>query len=178
MGSYKSYSKSVSKLNCSPLLIFIGIGAMIDFGPLLQNPFIFIIQVQHNSVFSFVVVVAVLFRIRYSWLPSIRCYRCDRRSYFYLRREPLAPQLLGAITVAAYSPMALVPIINQSQSKMVTTKAERRIRMTYHASGVSKLTAKSCSPIIITIVASFIAPISLPLVGFLMFKLITPMWRF
>ena len=108
-----------------PLLIFIGIGAMIDFGA-ADGP---------TSIFV---------------------------------ANQLAPQLLGAITVAAYSYMALVPIIQPIAIKMVTTKAERRIRMTYHASGVSKLT-KILFPIIITIVAGFIAPISLPLVGFLMF---------
>ncbi|EPC63523.1 Glutaconyl-CoA decarboxylase subunit beta, partial [Lacticaseibacillus paracasei subsp. paracasei Lpp14] len=72
------------------------------------------------------------------------------------------------ITVAAYSYMALVPIIQPMAIKAVTTKHERRIRMTYKAEGVSK-TTKILFPIIITIIAGFIAPISLPLVGFLMF---------
>ena len=143
-----------------PLLIFIGIGAMIDFGPLLQNPFMLLFGAAAQFGIFFVVVVAVLFGF------DIREAASGPTSIFVANQ--LAPQLLGAITVAAYSYMALVPIIQPIAIKMVTTKAERRIRMTYHASGVSKLT-KILFPIIITIVAGFIAPISLPLVGFLMF---------
>ena len=137
-----------------PLLIFIGIGAMIDFGPLF-------------GIF-FVVVMAVLFGFDIREAASIGIIgAADGPTSIFVANQ-LAPQLLGAITVAAYSYMALVPIIQPIAIKMVTTKAERRIRMTYHASGVSKLT-KILFPIIITIVAGFIAPISLPLVGFLMF---------
>lgn len=75
---------------------------------------------------------------------------------------------MGAIMVAAYSYMALVPIIQPPAIKAVTTKDERKIRMSYHAEAVSK-TAKILFPIAITIVAGLIAPVSLPLVGFLMF---------
>ena len=147
-----------------PLLIFIGIGAMIDFGPLLQNPFMLLFGAAAQFGIFFVVVVAVLF----GEAASIGIIgAADGPTSIFVANQ-LAPQLLGAITVAAYSYMALVPIIQPIAIKMVTTKAERRIRMTYHASGVSKLT-KILFPIIITIVAGFIAPISLPLVGFLMF---------
>ena len=113
-------------------------------------------------------VVAVLFGFDIREAASIGIIgAADGPTSIFVANQ-LAPQLLGAITVAAYSYMALVPIIQPIAIKLVTTKAERRIRMTYHASGVSKLT-KILFPIIITIVAGFIAPISLPLVGFLMF---------
>lgn len=151
-----------------PLLIFIGIGAMIDFGPLLQNPFMLLFGAAAQFGIFFVVVVAVLFGFDIREAASIGIIgAADGPTSIFVANQ-LAPQLLGAITVAAYSYMALVPIIQPFAIKMVTSKAERRIRMTYHASGVSKLT-KILFPIIITIVAGFIAPISLPLVGFLMF---------
>ncbi|MBF0941376.1 MULTISPECIES: sodium ion-translocating decarboxylase subunit beta [Abiotrophia] len=151
-----------------PLLIFIGIGAMIDFGPLLQNPFMLLFGAAAQFGIFFVVVVAVLagFDIREAASIGIIGAADGPTSIFVANQ--LAPHLLGAITVAAYSYMALVPIIQPVAIKLVTTKEERKIRMTYHAEGVSKMT-KILFPIVITIVAGFIAPIALPLVGFLMF---------
>ena len=150
------------------LLIFIGIGAMIDFGPLLQNPFMLLFGAAAQFGIFFVVVVAVLagFDIREAASIGIIGAADGPTSIFVANQ--LAPHLLGAITVAAYSYMALVPIIQPVAIKLVTTKEERKIRMTYHAEGVSKMT-KILFPIVITIVAGFIAPIALPLVGFLMF---------
>ena len=151
-----------------PLLIFIGIGAMIDFGPLLQNPFMLLFGAAAQFGIFFVVVVAVLagFDIREAASIGIIGAADGPTSIFVANQ--LAPHLLGAITVAAYSYMALVPIIQPVAIKLVTTKEERKIRMTYHAEGVSKMT-KILFPIVITIVAGFIAPIAIPLVGFLMF---------
>ena len=151
-----------------PLLIFIGIGAMIDFGPLLQNPFMLLFGAAAQFGIFFVVVVAVLagFDIREAASIGIIGAADGPTSIFVANQ--LAPHLLGAITVAAYSYMALVPIIQPVAIKLVTTKEERKIRMTYHAEGVSKMT-KILFPIVIPIVAGFIAPIALPLVGFLMF---------
>ncbi len=151
-----------------PLLIFIGIGAMIDFGPLLQNPFMLLFGAAAQFGIFFVVVVAVFagFDIREAASIGIIGAADGPTSIFVANQ--LAPHLLGAITVAAYSYMALVPIIQPVAIKLVTTKEERKIRMTYHAEGVSKMT-KILFPIVITIVAGFIAPIALPLVGFLMF---------
>ena len=151
-----------------PLLIFIGIGAMIDFGPLLQNPFMLLFGAAAQFGIFFVVVVAVLagFDIREAASIGIIGAADGPTSIFVANQ--LAPHFLGAITVAAYSYMALVPIIQPVAIKLVTTKEERKIRMTYHAEGVSKMT-KILFPIVITIVAGFIAPIALPLVGFLMF---------
>ena len=151
-----------------PLLIFIGIGAMIDFGPLLQNPFMLLFGAAAQFGIFATVFVAVFFGFNIKEAASIGIIGAADGPTSILVSNQLAPNLLGAITVAAYSYMALVPIIQPMAIKAVTTKHERRIRMTYKAEGVSK-TTKILFPIIITIIAGFIAPISLPLVGFLMF---------
>ncbi|MGT2743077.1 sodium ion-translocating decarboxylase subunit beta [Streptococcus plurextorum] len=151
-----------------PLLIFIGIGAMIDFGPLLQNPFMMLFGAAAQFGIFFVVVVAVLAGFDIKEAASIGIIgAADGPTSIFVANQ-LAPGLLGPITVAAYSYMALVPIIQPFAIKMVTTKKERRIRMTYKSENVSQLT-KILFPIVITLVAGFISPISLPLVGFLMF---------
>lgn len=151
-----------------PLLIFIGIGAMIDFGPLLQNPFMLLFGAAAQFGIFATVFVAVFFGFNIKEAASIGIIgAADGPTSIFVSNQ-LAPNLLGAITVAEYSYMALVPIIQPMAIKAVTTKHERRIRMTYKAEGVSK-TTKILFPIIITIIAGFIAPISLPLVGFLMF---------
>ncbi|GEP22123.1 oadB protein [Latilactobacillus sakei subsp. carnosus DSM 15831] len=151
-----------------PLLIFIGIGAMIDFGPLLQNPFMLLFGAAAQFGIFFTIVVAVLFGFDIKEAASIGIIgAADGPTAIFVSNQ-LAPKLLGPITVAAYSYMALVPIIQPMAIKAVTTKKERQIRMTYKAENISKMT-KILFPIIITILAGFIAPISLPLVGFLMF---------
>ncbi|RRK09633.1 sodium ion-translocating decarboxylase subunit beta [Lactiplantibacillus garii] len=151
-----------------PLLIFIGIGAMIDFGPLLQNPFMLLFGAAAQFGIFFVIIVAVLFGFDIKEAASIGIIgAADGPTAIFVSNQ-LAENLLGPITVAAYSYMALVPIIQPMAIKAVTTKKERQIRMTYKAESVSK-TTKILFPIIVTILAGFIAPISLPLVGFLMF---------
>ena len=167
-GGLLYYLYQGTNLGIYPPLIFLCLGASTDFGPLLANPKTILLGGAAQFGIFFVVVVAVLFGFDIREAASIGIIgAADGPTSIFVANQ-LAPQLLGAITVAAYSYMALVPIIQPIAIKMVTTKAERRIRMTYHASGVSKLT-KILFPIIITIVAGFIAPISLPLVGFLMF---------
>jgi oxaloacetate decarboxylase beta subunit len=152
-----------------PLLIFIGIGAMIDFGPLLQNPFMLLFGAAAQFGIFFTICVAGLFGgfdIREAVSIGIIGAADGPTSIFVTSQ--LAYHLIGPVTIAAYSYMALVPIIQPIAIKMVTTKKERMIRMTYKAENVSKLT-KILFPIIITIIAGLIAPISLPLIGFLMF---------
>lgn len=151
-----------------PLLIFIGIGAMIDFGPLLKNPFMLLFGGAAQFGIFFVVVVAVLFGFTIEQAASIGIIGAADGPTSIFVANKLAPDLLGPITVAAYSYMALVPIIQPFAIKLVTTKKERQIRMKYKAEGVSQK-VKIFFPIIITLVAGFIAPVSLPLVGFLMF---------
>lgn len=151
-----------------PLLIFIGIGAMIDFGPLLQNPFMLLFGAAAQFGIFFTIIIAVLFGFDLSQAAPIGIIGAADGPTSIFVANILAPELLGPITIAAYSYMALVPIIQPFAIKLVTTKKERAIRMTYKASNVSKMT-KILFPIIITIVAGFISPASLPLVGFLMF---------
>ena len=151
-----------------PLLIFIGIGAMIDFGPLLQNPFMLLFGAAAQFGIFFTLAAATLFGFNLKEAASIGIIgAADGPTAIFVANE-LASNLLGPITVAAYSYMALVPIIQPLAIKAVTTKKERAIRMTYKASGVSK-TTKMLFPIVICIVSGLIAPASLPLVGFLMF---------
>ncbi|MCH4169745.1 MAG: sodium ion-translocating decarboxylase subunit beta [Lactobacillus sp.] len=151
-----------------PLLIFIGIGAMIDFGPLLSNPFMLLFGAAAQFGIFFVVIVALLFGFNINEAASIGIIgAADGPTSIFVSNQ-LAPNLLGPIAIAAYSYMALVPIIQPMAIKLVTTKKERRIRMEYQAESVSKQT-RILFPIIITIIAGLVAPVSLPLVGFLMF---------
>lgn len=151
-----------------PLLLFIGIGAMIDFGPLLSNPFLLLFGAAAQFGIFFVIIVASLlgFDINDAASAGIIAAADGPTSIFVA--NSLGSKYMGAIMVAAYSYMALVPIIQPVAVKAVTTKKERRIRMNYNPRAVSK-TAKILFPVIICVIAGLIAPDSLPLVGFLMF---------
>jgi sodium ion-translocating decarboxylase beta subunit len=116
----------------------------------------------------FTVIVAVVLGFNINDAASIGIIGAADGPTSIFVANTLNSKYMGAIMVAAYSYMALVPIIQPIAIKAVTTKRERRIRMTYHAGAVSQ-TAKILFPIVITIVAGLIAPVSLPLVGFLMF---------
>lgn len=151
-----------------PLLLFIGIGAMIDFGPLLQNPSMLFFGAAAQFGIFFTVFVALLAGFSLPESASIGIIGAADGPTSVFVSGKLAENLLGPITVAAYSYMALVPIIQPPAIKLVTTKEERRIRMKYRTEGVSQKT-KLLFPIIVTLVAGLIAPASLPLVGFLMF---------
>ena len=151
-----------------PLLLFIGIGAMIDFGPLLSNPFLLLFGAAAQFGIFFVIIVASLlgFDINDAASAGIIAAADGPTSIFVA--NSLGSKYMGAIMVAAYSYMALVPIIQPFAVKLVTTKKERQIHMNYNPRSVSK-TAKILFPVIICIIAGLIAPDSLPLVGFLMF---------
>ena len=151
-----------------PLLLFIGIGAMIDFGPLLQNPFLLLFGAAAQFGIFFTTIVAVLLGFHINDAGSIGIIAAADGPTSIFVANTLNSKYLGAIMVAAYSYMALVPIIQPPAIKAVTTKKERRIRMTYRAGEVSQ-TAKILFPVVITVVAGLVAPVSLPLVGFLMF---------
>lgn len=151
-----------------PLLIFIGIGAMIDFGPLLQNPILLLYGASAQFGIFFTILVAVIFGFDILEAASIGIIgAADGPTSIFVALQ-LAPHLLGPITVAAYSYMALVPIIQPMAIRAVTTKKERLIRMQYTATTISKR-VRIFFPIIVIMVAGFVAPVSLPLVGFLMF---------
>jgi oxaloacetate decarboxylase beta subunit len=151
-----------------PLLLFIGIGAMIDFGPLLQNPFLLMFGAAAQFGIFFTVILAIVLGFDMNDAASIGIIGAADGPTSIFVANTLNSKYMGAIMVAAYSYMALVPIIQPVAIKAVTTKKERQIRMNYRAGEVSQ-TAKILFPIVITIVAGLIAPVSLPLVGFLMF---------
>ena len=151
-----------------PLLLFIGIGAMIDFGPLLQNPFLLLFGAAAQFGIFFTVIVAVLLGFDLNDAASIGIIGAADGPTSIFVANTLNSKYMGAIMVAAYSYMALVPIIQPVAIKAVTTKKERQIRMSYRAGEVSQ-TAKILFPVVISVVAGLIAPVSLPLVGFLMF---------
>lgn len=151
-----------------PLLLFIGIGAMIDFTPLLTNPklMFFGAAAQFGIFFTFSVASLLGFDIKDAASVAIIGAADGPTSIFVANY--LNSKYIGAIIVAAYSYMALVPIVQPPVIKLLTTKAERKIRMEYNQNKVSK-TAKIIFPIAITITAGIAAPKSVALVGFLMF---------
>ena len=150
-----------------PLILFIGIGAMIDFGPLLSNPklMIFGAAAQFGIFFTFCA-ASMFFDLNDA--ASIGIIGAADGPTAIVVAQKLGSHYKGAIMVAAYSYMALVPIIQPPVLKLLTTKKERLIRMPYHDKSVSKLT-KILFPIIITVVAGIVAPESVSLIGFLMF---------
>ena len=151
-----------------PLLLFIGIGAMIDFGPLLSNPkmFLFGAAAQFGIFFTLIMARLIGFTLQDSGSIAI-IGAADGPTSIYLANY-FRSNYQGPIMVAAYSYMALVPIIQPPVIKLITTKRERQIRMPYNPSAVSG-TTRVLFPIFVTIVAGTIAPKSAELIGFLMF---------
>ena len=150
-----------------PLLLFIGIGAMCDFGPLLSNPALMLFGAAAQFGIFFVLCLASMF-FPINDAASIATIAAADGPTAIVVAEKLGSQYLGPIMVAAYSYMALVPIIQPPVIKLLTTKKERKIRMDYEPKQVSKLT-RILFPIIITVVAGIVSPASVSLVGFLMF---------
>lgn len=151
-----------------PILLFIGIGAMIDFEPLIVNPKLMILGAFSQIGIFVTVILAALLGFDINDAASIGIIGAADGPTSILVAMKLASQYIGPIMVVAYSYMALVPIIQPAVIKCITTKKERRIRMDYTTKHASK-TVKILFPIVITIVAGLIAPKSLALVGFLMF---------
>ena len=151
-----------------PLLLFIGIGAMIDFGPLLSNPKMFLFGAAAQFGIFCAIVIAALMGFNITDAASIGIIGAADGPTAILVSQVLHSNYIGPIAVAAYSYMALVPIIQPMAIKLVTTKKERMIRMPYKPGSVSRFT-RIAFPIIVTIVAGLVAPASVSLVGFLMF---------
>lgn len=162
------YDIGIEASEAMPLLLFIGIGAMIDFGPLLSNPKMFLFGAAAQFGIFFVIVVAVLLGFDMRDAASIGIIGAADGPTSILVANVLKSNYIGPIAVAAYSYMALVPIIQPMAIKAVTTKNERKIRMPYSPANVSK-SLRIAFPIIVTVIAGFIAPTSVALVGFLMF---------
>ena len=150
-----------------PLILFIGIGAMIDFGPLLSNPKLMIFGAAAQFGIFFTLCMASMFFAEND-AASIAIIGAADGPTSLVVAQALDSNYLPAIMVAAYSYMALVPIIQPPVIKLLTTKKERLIRMPYEPKQVSK-TTKILFPIVITVIVGLVAPESVYLVGFLMF---------
>ena len=151
-----------------PLLLFIGIGAMIDFTPLLSNPKMMLFGGAAQFGIFFTLSMACLLGFDLKDAASIGIIGAADGPTSIFVANFLGSKYVGAIVVAAYSYMALVPIVQPPVIKLITTKKERLIRMPYRQRPVSK-TAKILFPIVITMLAGLVAPKSVALVGFLMF---------
>jgi len=162
------YKGLIGTSEALPILLFIGIGAMIDFGPLLSNPKMFILGGAAQFGIFLTVLLAALLGFSINDAASIGIIGAADGPTSIVVAGALNSNYTGAITVVAYSYMALVPIIQPLAIKCVTTKKERLIRMEYKPASVSKVT-KILFPVIVSLVAGLFAPKSLALVGFLMF---------
>jgi oxaloacetate decarboxylase beta subunit len=151
-----------------PLLIFIGIGAMIDFGALLERPYTVLLGAAAQFGIFGTMLFAILLGFPLNEAASIGIIgSADGPTSIYVA-SILAPDKLGAVAVAAYSYMALVPIIQPPIMRLLTTKAERKIRMPTATRSVSR-TTKILFPIAATLVTGLLAPKATPLIGMLMF---------
>ncbi|WP_435321906.1 sodium ion-translocating decarboxylase subunit beta [Muriventricola aceti] len=151
-----------------PILLFIGIGAMIDFGPLLANPKLFLCGAAAQAGIFLTILFAAGVGFDLKDAASIGIIGAADGPTSILVSQILKSDYVGAIAVAAYSYMALVPIIQPFAIKLVTTKKDRAMRMPYRAQGVSKR-LRILFPIVVTAIAGLVAPSSVALVGFLMF---------
>ena len=151
-----------------PLLLFIGIGAMIDFGPLLSNPKLMLFGAAAQFGIFLTLSLAVLIGFDIKDAASIAIIGAADGPTSIFVANHFHTKYMSAIIVAAYSYMALVPIVQPPVIKLMTTKKERMIRMPYNPKKVSKLT-KILFPIVITVVTGIVSPKSVSLIGFLMF---------
>lgn len=162
------YQVGIESAEALPILLFIGIGAMIDFKPLLCNPVMAIFGVTAQFGILCAILLALLLGFDLRDAASIGIIGAADGPTSILVSQFFQSKYMGAIAVAAYSYMALVPIIQPAAIKLVTTKKERCIRMDYATKNVSKRTL-ILFPIITTLLVGLVAPTSVALVGFLMF---------
>ena len=162
------FSIGIDGAELFPLMLFIGIGAMIDFQPLLTNPKLMIFGAAAQFGIFFTLALASLLGYDLRNAASISIIgAADGPTSIFVATE-LGSKYLGAIMVAAYSYMALVPLIQPPIIKLCTTKAERKIKMQYKGKPVSK-TTKILFPIVVTVIVGIVAPDAVALIGFLMF---------
>ena len=162
------FNVGIEASEAMPLLRFIGIGAMIDFGPLLSNPKLFLFGAAAQFGIFAAIVVACFLGFDLKDAASIGIIGAADGPTSILVSQVLGSNYIGPIAVVAYSYMALVPIIQPMVIKLLTTKKERCIHMEYKPATVSKK-AKIIFPIVVTFIAGLVAPMSVSLVGFLMF---------
>jgi carboxybiotin decarboxylase len=156
------------KTELFPLFIFIAIGAMTDFGPLMENPKMVLLGAAGQFGIFITLILAILVGFTLPEAASIGIIGAiDGPTSIYVSSK-LAPQLLGPITVCAYTYMSLIPIIKPPVMRLMTSKAERSIRMPYSRRKISR-TVRILFPIVMTIIVSLIAPKASPLIATLMF---------
>ena len=150
-----------------PLLIFVGIGALTDFGPLLENPRMVLIGAAGQFGIFGTLMLALFLGFNLNEAASIGIIGAiDGPTSIYVS-SILAPHLLGPITVCAYSYMSLVPIIQPPIMRLLTSKKERRIRMPYSQRVISRRT-RILFPLVVTLVVGILVPFATPLIGMLM----------
>ncbi|MCZ6561403.1 MAG: sodium ion-translocating decarboxylase subunit beta, partial [Deltaproteobacteria bacterium] len=150
-----------------PILIFVGIGAMTDFQPLLENPKIILLGAAGQ--FGIFLTLLLALALGFDKLEAVAVAiigACDGPTAIYVSSK-YAPHLLGAVSVAAYSYMSLVPLIQPPIMRLLTTEREKKIVMGIEKRPVSK-TTKILFPVVVTIAASLIAPLGTPLIGMVM----------
>lgn len=162
------YEVGIEASEALPLLLFIGIGAMIDFGPLLAKPIMFLFGAGAQFGIFAALLLALLLGFDLKDAASIGIIGAADGPTSLLVSQVLHSKYIGAIAVAAYSYMSLVPIVQPATIKLITTKKERSISMDYKPGSASKRT-RILFPIIVTIIVGLIAPSSASLVGCLMF---------
>ncbi len=162
------FNVGIDAAEAMPILLFIGIGAMIDFGPLLSMPSMFLFGAGAQFGIFAAILLAALLGFPLKDAASIGIIGAADGPTSILVSQVLGSSYIGPIAVAAYSYMALVPIVQPMAIKLVTTKKERRIHMEYKPENVSK-TMRIIFPIAVTMIVGLVAPQSVALVGFLMF---------
>ena len=162
------FETGIEASEAMPILLFIGIGAMIDFGPLLSQPVLFLFGAAAQFGIFAAILIACLLGFDLKDAASIGIIGAADGPTSILVSQVLGSNYMGPIAVAAYSYMALVPIIQPFAIRLVTTHKERCIHMEYNPKSVNK-TLRIAFPIVVTIIVGFISPQSVALVGFLMF---------
>ena len=162
------FETGIEASEAMPILLFIGIGAMIDFGPLLSNPKLFLCGAAAQAGIFLTIIVASMMGFDLKDAASIGIIGAADGPTAILVSQVLKSNYVGAIAVAAYSYMALVPIIQPFAIKLVTTKEDRAMKMPYRGAKVSRRT-RILFPILVSVIAGLVAPSSVALVGFLMF---------
>jgi oxaloacetate decarboxylase beta subunit len=151
-----------------PIFIFISVGAMTDFGPLMENPKMAILGAAGQFGIFITLMIAILLGFPLKQAASIGIIGAiDGPTSIYVSSK-LAPELMAPITVCAYTYMSLIPIIKPPVMRLMTSKAERTIRMPYSRKKLSR-TLRILFPIVMTIIVSLIAPQASPLIAALMF---------
>ena len=162
------FKTGIEASEAMPILLFIGIGAMIDFGPLLSQPVLFLFGAAAQFGIFAAILIACLMGFDLRDAASIGIIGAADGPTSILVSKVLGSRYIGPIAVAAYSYMALVPIIQPFAIRLVTTRKERCIHMEYNPKSVNKQ-LRIAFPIAVTIIVGLISPQSVALVGFLMF---------